>query len=128
MDTFNFVNSLILAQVDFADDTFEALIESLMTASGSTQQASLLVDQTKGDTDVTEVVTGLSELAETIGKAFGQLGPDEKQTIKGAIAKLVSYPDQPELEAALEALFNNYLDTLDAVKAVNDYVANQNPA
>lgn len=123
MDTFQQITGLLIDQVDFADDQFEQLTETVLTSGGGVMLQANVIDQVKGDTDTTETVGGLVSIAKTVGKAFGNLSPDDKQALKGAIAQIVSYPDNPALEGALEGLFNSYIDLLDAVKALNDYVA-----
>lgn len=123
MNTFEQVTGLVKAQVDFVDDEYEALTESVITAAGLCQLQSLTVDQVKGDEDVTETLDGLAEVAQTIGKSFGTLSVDEKAGLKASMAKIIRFPNNAQLEAALEGLFGGYIDLLDAVKSLNDYVA-----
>jgi hypothetical protein len=123
MNTFEQVTNLVKAQVDFVDKEFETLTESVITASGLCQLQSLTVDQVKGDEDVTETLDGLAEVAQTIGKSFGTLSADEKTGLKASMAKIIRFPNNAQLEAALEGLFGGYIDLLDAVKSLNDYVA-----
>lgn len=127
MNTFEHVTGLVKAQVDFVDDQYEQLTEDVIVASGICQLQALTVDQTKGDMDVADTLDGLAEVAATIGKSFGNLSQDEKTGLKASMAKIVRFPDNPQLEAALEGLFGGYIDLLEATKGVNEYVKNANP-
>ncbi len=126
METFNLISDLLKQQIDFVNDDLELLVENLMEASGKTQAAALVVDQSKGDTDVTEKLEGLTELAGTVGTAFHTLTDDQKAKLKSGVSKLVSYPDNPVLEGGLEGVFNGYVDLIDAGNKLNDFVAAQN--
>ena len=124
MNTFEHVTGLVKAQVDFVDDQYEQLTEDVIVAAGLCQLQALTVDQTKGNTDVADTLDGLAEVAGTIGKSFGNLSQDEKAGLKASMAKIIRFPDNPQLEAALEGLFGGYIDLLEATKAVNEYVKN----
>jgi len=121
--TFDLVSGLLIQQIDFVDDALENLVETVVASAGKVQAQSLLIDQSKGDEDISETVSGITELAETVGAAFTQLSDTQKTTLQNAVNKLVRYPDNPTLEGALEGLFAHYLNLLESVKALNGYVA-----
>lgn len=125
MNTFQSILSAILGAVNFIDDTLEAPFKAVYDAGGKAMQAAIDVDAAKGPEDVTAELDGLVGLANTFAGA--DLDPAQTDVLKANVAKIIKKPENPALEAALEATFNAVLDAVNATLLLNDTVDAYNP-
>lgn len=125
MNTFQSILQAILGAVNFSDDTLEAPFKAVYEAGGKAMQAAIDVDAAKGPEDVTSELDGLVGLANTFAGA--DLNPAQTESLKANVAKIIKKPENPALEAALEATFNAVLDAVNATLLLNETVDAYNP-
>jgi len=120
MSIFAKITGLITQTVDFKNDELEAAVENVLNTSGALAIASLEVDRLAGEenADYTDQAGALVDLGYTLGKALGNLNPDESAKVKATLALIIK-SDTPEKELALETLFNTVVDTNAAIQALN---------
>lgn len=119
--TFELVLSLTLAAIDFQNKELEAKVEAVISASAVSMNASQMVDSVKGDADPSDQIAGLVDLGQTFGSA--SLSPGQISSLKESVRKIVRWPENPALEAALEGLFFGILDLTAAAKGLNAFVS-----
>lgn len=119
--------SLSIANADFRDDDVEVLFRRVATDLGAGAVASLEIERLRGENDITPVIRAVFRLAKLFGGLYSTLTADQKDELGSAVAELVSFPDNLDLEAAIETLFNGAVNTIAGVKGFTALVDSINP-
>lgn len=122
MATFQTVVDEVVAQLDFADDSLETLVETAFIAGGNAMIALLAVDKAnetlETPQDLTDYVGGIAGLTQNIGGFLHSLTPEQEATYRANLKKVITNP-VPEIETALEAFADSNLDLAAALLDVN---------
>ncbi len=127
-DTYQSVIDLAFAELDLQDDVLETKFKTLLSADVKTLIAAQVVDQQKGDTDVTPYLKGLRTIARVVGSAAVPLSDETVGAVQEAIAEIVDVKDQPLLSGALEEIFSGYLGIIRGAKELKTYIDGGQPA
>ena len=119
--TFQDTIDLVFGELDLQNDTLEGLLKSAYSAGANAALSSTVIDQTKGDVDVSPFIRGFKNLAQMVGKVNQSLSPDQAQAVKDAVNDLLDISGQPLLTGALEQQFSNYLDIVVNAKSLKGY-------
>lgn len=119
--TFQDTLDLVFGELDLQNDKLEEMLKAAYTAGANAAISSTVIDQTKGDVDVTPFIRGFKNLAQLVGKVNQSLSPDQAQAVKDAVTDLFDISGQPLLTGALEQQFSNYLDIVVNAKALKGY-------
>jgi hypothetical protein len=121
MDTFQDTLDLAFGELDLQNDQLEGLLKSSFTAGANALKASQVIDQNKGDLDVTNYLRGMKSLAQVVGTTNQSLSTEQAQKVREAVSDLIDVKDNPLLTGALEALFGYYLDLVYVGKQLRAY-------
>lgn len=121
MDTFQDTLDLAFSEMDLQNDTLEGLLKASFTAGANALKASQVIDQNKGDRDVTNYLRGMKSLAQVVGITNQPLTPEQAEKVRAAVADLIDVQDNPLLTGALESLFGYYLDLVYIGKQLRTY-------
>lgn len=112
----------IVAQIDFADDNLEILVEKAFMAGGEAMKAILAIENsTTPQPDLDDYVDGIAGLTQSVGSFFDTLTPDQEAAYRANLKKVITNAD-PAVEAALEAFADANLDLTAAILDVNDAI------
>lgn len=119
----------VVAQLDFTDDTVEALVEAAFIAGGQAMIALIEVDKAnetlETPQDLTDYVSGIAGLTQSVGGFLHSLTPEQEATYRANLKKVITNP-VPEIESALEAFADANLNLTSAVLDVNDAIDSLN--
>lgn len=119
--------SLSIANADFKNDDVEVFFRRVATDLGAGAVASLEIERLRGENDITPVIRAVFRLAKLFGGLYSTLTQDQKDELGSAVSELVSFPDNLDLEAAIETLFNGAVNTIAGVKGFTALVDSINP-
>lgn len=122
--------ALILEQVDFTDETLEALVEAQTTKTALAVEAITAFenavkvqfpDDTPAQEGAKEIGKNIIRFANRIGATFQTLNAQQVQEFKALFKGVFAQPG--DLEALGELLFDASLDGVTAIEELNGYVS-----
>lgn len=119
------LGTLITANISFDNDELETLLETVVNkasaVTGAAQELkTLTADATDADA-VEQAASSLVDLASEIGTAFPRLTPEQVGRFK-AIVDDVYENTSPEIDAAVQKVFDLSVDLLADCQALNSFV------
>ena len=108
-------------QIDFKNDSVEAVVKAAFNAGGRCQAALLTVENLAPGENLEEYTTGILEVTNPIGQFLDDLTDDQEAAYRAGLKKVITH-QIPEVEAALEAFADASLDLTAAVKAMNEQI------
>lgn len=119
--TYDDTIELVFQELDLKNDALEALLKAAYMAGAKSVVSGNVIDQTKGDLDVSGYLRGMKSLSKIIGQVNQTLTEGQAQAVKEAVNDLVDVSGQPLLTGALEQHFSNFLDLIRSGKELRAY-------
>jgi len=119
--TYDDTIELVFQELDLQNDALEALLKAAYMAGAKSVVSGTVIDQTKGELDVSGYLRGMKSLAKVIGRVNQNLTEDQAQVVKEAVNDLVDVTGEPLLTGALEQHFSNFLDLIRSGKELRAY-------
>lgn len=124
------IASLLIDRIDFQNDAFEVLVEDALVkgmavSAAASQFEAVIADEFPEDPDAQAkqlaIAEGVIDLASEIGSAFPSLTPDQRARFKN-LFQTVFESESEAVEAAGETIFNESVEALGAIQALNEFV------